>query len=233
MGQRRILVVEDEAMLAMLLSDRLTGEGYGVETAGDGITGLNMAAAASWDLIILDVMLPGMDGFKVCESLRSRGITIPVLMLTARGDVRDRVAGLRIGADDYLPKPFDVSELLARIEALMRRHSAVSQDTYTFGLVVVDRLQKTVLRAGIPVELSFKEFQMLCYLLDRPETPVSREELLQRVWGYQHTPNTRTVDVHMAQLRSKLEDNPKEPKYLVTAHGFGYKFAVEKTASGT
>ncbi|MDZ4800246.1 MAG: response regulator transcription factor [Bryobacteraceae bacterium] len=230
MAQRRILVVEDEAMLAMLLSDRLTSEGFMVETAGDGNTGLSMAATGNWDLVILDVMLPGIDGFRVCESLRSRGVTTPVLMLTARGEVRDRVAGLKIGADDYLPKPFDVSELLARIEALMRRHAPVSHDTAAFGPVLVDRIQKTVMRAGTPVDLSFKEFQMLCYLLDRPETPVSREELLQRVWGYQHTPNTRTVDVHMAQLRSKLEDNPKEPRYLVTAHGFGYKFAQPKSS---
>ncbi len=215
-------------MLAMLLADRLVSEGYFVETAADGNTGLSMAEASSWDLLILDVMLPGIDGFRVCERLRARGNTVPILMLTARGEVRDRVAGLRLGADDYLPKPFDVSELLARIEALIRRHQPVSQETATFGGVTVDRTRKSVVRDGAPVELSLKEYQLLCYLLDRPDTPVSREELLQRVWGYQHAPNTRTVDVHMAQLRGKLEVNPKEPKFLLTAHGFGYKFVASR-----
>jgi len=230
--KRKILIVEDEALLAMLLEDRLVSEGFLVETAGDGLAGLQAAMDGPHDLVILDVMLPGMDGFGVCEQMRKRGNTTPVLMLTARGDVGDRVAGLKIGADDYLPKPFDVGELLARMEALMRRAAgAVSTEdalvaVSEFGGVVVDRRRKVVTRGGVAVELSFKEFQMLCYLLDRPGRPVSREILLHDVWGYERTPNTRTVDVHMAQLRGKLEENPKEPRWLVTAHGFGYKFEL-------
>lgn len=222
---RRVLLVEDEPSLAMLLTDRLKREGFDVEHVNNGVAAVERGGNPQTSIILLDVMLPGMDGFRVCEELRSRHIETPILMLTARGDVRDRIAGLRTGADDYLPKPFDVSELLARMEALLRRAGRPpSLPAISFGPVLVDRERKRVLRDGGEVELSFKEFQMLCYLLDRPGVPVSREELLQNVWGYQHTPNTRTVDVHMAQLRGKLEANPKEPVYLLTAHGFGYKY---------
>jgi two-component system alkaline phosphatase synthesis response regulator PhoP len=224
---KRILIVEDEQSLASMLADRLQAEGYDTALAHDGPAGLRAAIAGEFDLIVLDVMLPGFDGFELCRRLRDAESQTPVLMLTARGDVADRIAGLRTGADDYLPKPFDAGELLARMEALLRRAAPKSRFN-EFADVRVDRGRRTVTRAGSPVELSLKEFEMLCYLLDRAGTPVTREELLQKVWGYGVTPNTRTVDVHMAQLRQKLEANPKEPVHLVTAHGFGYKFAASR-----
>ena len=219
----RILIVEDESSLASMLADRLQAEGFETAVASDGHSGIRSASSESFDLIVLDVMLPGCDGFEVCRQLRHDGVRTPVLMLTARGDVADRIAGLKTGADDYLPKPFDAGELLARMEALLRR-SAPKPRADEFADVRVDRARRTVTRAGNPVDLSFKEYEMLCYLLDHAGVPVSRDELLQKVWGYGVTPNTRTVDVHMAQLRQKLEPNPKEPIHLVTAHGFGYKF---------
>jgi two-component system alkaline phosphatase synthesis response regulator PhoP len=222
----RVLIVEDEEAIAMLLADRLEAEGYSPTVASDGPVGLSAAGRGEFDMVILDVMLPGIDGFEVCRRLRNAGSRVPVIMLTARGEVQDRIAGLRTGADDYLAKPFDVAELLARMEALFRR-SGASPALDRFGEVVIDRVKKVVTRNGEPVELSLKEFQLLCYLIERPETPVTREELLQKVWGYDVTPNTRTVDVHMAQLRQKLEPNPKEPRYLLTAHGWGYKFVQD------
>lgn len=219
----RLLLVEDEPTLRGLLADRLEHEGFSVTTCGDGLEAADSALRPEYDIIILDVGLPGCDGFEVCRRLRQSGSVTPVLMLTARGNVHDRVAGLRIGADDYLPKPFDVSELLARLDALLRRRS-VTAPAYDFSDVHVDPVRKTVTRGGSVVDLAVKEFQLLCYLLERPDTPVSRDELLREVWGYDKTPSTRTVDVHMAQLRQKLEKSPKEPKHFVTAHGWGYKF---------
>src|SRR5262249_9706955 len=166
-------------------------------------------------------------GFEVCRELRHRGIGLPILMLTARGDVSDRVTGLKLGADDYLSKPFEVSELLARIEALLRRGPGAPGTTdsvCTFGDLTVDLRGKEVMRRGQPVELSAREFQLLNYLITHREAAISREELLDKVWGYQSIPNTRTVDVHIAQLRQKIEDNPKEARYIVTVYGCGYKF---------
>jgi two-component system, OmpR family, alkaline phosphatase synthesis response regulator PhoP len=223
--KRRVLIVEDEDALAMLLADRLEAEGYSAAVRADGPSGLEAARSGEFHLVVLDVMLPGMDGFEVCRNLRNAGSQVPVIMLTARGDVADRIAGLRTGADDYVPKPFDAAELLARMEALFRRSATVPGAVVDrFGDVAVDHARRRVTRLGQPVELSLKEFQLLCYLLERPDTPVTRDELLQNVWGYEVTPNTRTVDVHMAQLRQKLEPNPREPRHLVTAHGWGYKF---------
>ena len=223
--KRRVLLVEDESALAFILADRLQAEGFATEVASDGPSGIRAGTEGEFDLIVLDVMLPGCDGFEVCRQLRENGIRTPVLMLTARGDVADRIAGLKTGADDYLTKPFDAGELLARMEALLRR-SPPKARLDSFAGVQVDRTRRIVSRAGTRVELSLKEYDLLCYLLDRAGTPVSREELLQKVWGYGVTPNTRTVDVHMAQLRQKLEENPREPVHLVTAHGFGYKFVL-------
>ena len=223
----RLLLVEDENNLAFLLSERLHREGYQVETCADGEQGLIHGASGNYDLAILDIMLPGRSGFEICRELRRRGIGLPILMLTARGDVSDRVTGLKLGADDYLAKPFEVSELLARIEALLRRARATpraADSAFTFGDLTVDLRGKEVTRRGRPVELSAREFQLLHYLITHREEAISREELLDKVWGYQSIPNTRTVDVHIAQLRQKIEENPKEARYIVTVYGCGYKF---------
>ena len=221
------MLVEDESNLAFLLSERLQREGYQVDTCEDGGQGLIQAAAGGYDLAILDIMLPGRSGFDICRELRQRGIELPILMLTARGGLSDRVTGLKLGADDYLSKPFEVSELLARIEALLRRarHThKIADSVFCFGDLTVDFRAKEVMRKGQLVELSAREFQLLNYLIAHREAAISREELLDKVWGYQSIPNTRTVDVHIAQLRQKLEDNPKEARYIVTVYGCGYKF---------
>jgi two-component system alkaline phosphatase synthesis response regulator PhoP len=230
----RLLLVEDEPGLQLTLTDRLVAEGYAVETAGDGETGLARALAGGFDLIVLDVMLPKRDGFDVCRTLRSRGVATPVLMLTARGQVVDRVVGLKLGADDYLTKPFESAELLARIEALLRRAgqaaaphaTAAGTARYVFDDVVVDVRRAEVTRAGVPVDLSAREFQLLRYFLEHRGATLSRDELLHEVWGYEHTPSTRTVDVHVAWLRQKLEANPKVPQIIQTVHGLGYKFTA-------
>jgi two-component system alkaline phosphatase synthesis response regulator PhoP len=226
----RLLLVEDEPGLQLTLSDRLAAEGYDVETAGDGDTAIALATSQPFDVNVLDVMLPGRDGFDVVRVLRAKGLATPVLMLTARGQVADRVVGLKLGADDYLTKPFEVIELLARLEALQRRTQGAGAATDTgharhrFGAVVVDIRRAEVLRDGAPVDLSAKEFQLLRYFLEHRGATLSREELLQEVWGYQSTPSTRTVDVHVAWLRQKLEPNPKVPQFILTVHGLGYKF---------
>ena len=200
---------------AILLGDRLEREGYSVVSVGDGNEASTAALARPFDVMVLDVMLPGKNGFEVCRELRTHGSSVPILMLTARGEIRDRVTGLKIGADDYLTKPFDTAELLARIEALLRRSKgapAGQRDPQ----VRIGRGEHATARGncaqGEMVTLSAKEYQLLCYLLDRPDTVVSRDELLEQVWGYRAATNTRTVDVHLAQLRSKLEEDPKQPK---------------------
>ncbi|MFN7977865.1 MAG: response regulator transcription factor [Vicinamibacterales bacterium] len=232
MASGRLLLVEDEPGLQLTLSDRLMAEGYEVDTAGDGETGLTLALGGGFDLVVLDVMLPKRDGLDVCRTMRARGVTTPVLMLTARGQVVDRVVGLKLGADDYLTKPFESAELLARIEALLRRAGQTAaaapavngHSRYTFEDVVVDVRKAEVTRAGAPLELSAKEFQLLRYFLEHRGATISRDELLTEVWGYEHTPSTRTVDVHVAWLRQKLEVNPKVPQLIQTVHGLGYKF---------
>jgi two-component system alkaline phosphatase synthesis response regulator PhoP len=224
---QRILLIEDEAGLVMALGDRLRSEGYEVESAGDGVAGLAQATGDSFDLIILDVMLPRMSGFDVCRELRRRGLEVPILMLTARDQVVDKVVGLKLGADDYLTKPFDIMELLARIEALLRRapsEPAKPATWYQFGPVRVDFRRAEVTREGRPLTLSAREFQLLHYLIDHRGATISREELLNEVWGYQAMPSTRTVDVHVAWLRQKLEENPKHPQFIHTLRGLGYKF---------
>jgi two-component system alkaline phosphatase synthesis response regulator PhoP len=227
MNGRRLLLVEDEAGLVLTLTHRLKREGYTVEHAGDGPGGLQRALSEPFDLVILDVMLPGLDGFEVCRELRQRGAEVPVIMLTARGHVADRVSGLKLGADDYLTKPFEMVELLARIEARLRRGPAAGgASSCRFGDVEVDFRSAEVTREGRPVELSAREFQLLQYLVEHRGATVSREELLKKVWGYDATPLTRTVDVHVAWLRQKLEPNPKRPKFILTVHGMGYKFST-------
>ena len=224
----KILIVEDESGLVTTLRDRLRKQGYGVSVARDGESALEMSAHQPFDLILLDLMLPGQSGLAVCEKLRKTGSSIPILMLTARRLTKDKVAGLKAGGDDYLTKPFHMAELLARIEALLRRPSnlaGAAKARYQFGKVEVDVRRTEVSRDGKRVSLSAKEFQLLHYFLEHRDTTLSREELLREVWGYEELPSTRTVDVHVAWLRHKLEPDPKKPQYILTVVGFGYKFA--------
>ena len=224
----RILLVEDEPSLVVTLTDRLESEGYRVETSGDGDEALARAAAGAFDLVILDVMLPGRNGFDVCRDLRQRGLQVPVLMLTARAQVVDRVVGLKLGADDYLTKPFEMLELLARVEALLRRARtpiAPSVGAYAFGDVQVDFRRAEVSRGGQALALSALEYKLLRYFVENRGQVLSREELLDRVWGYDAAAQTRTVDVHVASLRQKVEPNPSRPQHIVTVHRLGYKFA--------
>jgi two-component system, OmpR family, alkaline phosphatase synthesis response regulator PhoP len=223
---KRILLIEDEPGLVMTLSDRLSKEGFAVESARDGETGLQRATTESFDLILLDIMLPRKNGFDVCRDLRQQGTQTPIIMLTARGQVVDKVVGLKLGADDYLTKPFEMIELLARIEALLRRAPAavVSAEVYQFGPVRVDFRKAEVTRDGQPVELSAREFQLLRYFIEHRESAITRDALLNEVWGYHAMPSTRTVDVHIAWLRQKLEPNPRHPQFILTVHGLGYKF---------
>ncbi len=224
----RILLVEDEPGLVLTLTDRLRREGYSAEAVSNGNEALERAARGPFDLILLDLMLPGKGGLDVCRELRQRGLATPILMLTARGQTSDKVVGLKVGADDYLARPFDMLELLARIEALLRRGSRPATTTaavYELGPLRVDIRRTEVLRNGEPLTLSAKEFQLLQYLIEHRGETISREELLKEVWGYAATPSTRTVDVHVAWLRQKLEDDPKNPKLVLTMHGLGYKFA--------
>jgi two-component system alkaline phosphatase synthesis response regulator PhoP len=223
----KILIVEDEAALIVALRDRLRKEGHAVSAAKDGTAGLERATREQFDLIILDLLLPGENGLSICQKLRQRGSTTPILMLTARRQTMDKVVGLRTGADDYLTKPFQMAELLARIDSLLRRAAqatgaAVSH--HQFGSVHVDLRRAEVSRDGESVPLSAKEFQLLRYFLEHRGATVSREELLHEVWGYGVAPSTRTVDVHVAGLRQKLESDPKNPQWILTAIGLGYKF---------
>src|SRR6185295_5653878 len=222
----RVLIVEDAPGLRLTLTDRLGSEGYSVETASDGESGLAHAASGGYDVIVLDVMLPKMNGFDVCREVRQRGVTTPILMLTARGQVVDKVVGLKLGADDCLTKPFETIELMARVEALLRRRPSSAQtggDASRFGDVIVDTRRREVTRGGMPVDLSAREFKLLRHSIEHRGATLSRDALLSEVWGYDEMPLTRTVDVHVAGLRQKV-DNPKSPEYIVTIHGLGYKF---------
>jgi two-component system alkaline phosphatase synthesis response regulator PhoP len=225
----RILLVEDEPGVRLTVEDRLKSEGYSVECAVDGDEGSKRATNEPFDLVILDVMLPKRSGFDVCRDIRQRGLDTPVLMLTARTQVTDRVVGLKLGADDYLMKPFAMAELLARIEARLRRKEAEAPKpgAYRFGDVVVDFRKAEVEREGRELSLSAKEFQLLRYFIENKGATLSRDELLDHVWGYDAMPSTRTVDVHVAWLRRKLEAQPKHPRFILTIHGLGYKFVGE------
>lgn len=227
MLQRRILIVEDEESLVVTLRDRLMSEGYAVDAAGDGDTAVERISGEMFDLVILDVALPRRNGFDVCRDVRQRGVATPILMLTARGQIIDRVLGLKLGADDYLTKPFDFGELLARVEALLRRARTLNgnaAESYAFGPIRIDFRAAVVLRDGQPVDVSGLEFKLLRYFIDHRGALLSRDELLEKVWGYGAMPVTRTVDVHVASLRQKLERNPSAPEFIVTVHGLGYKF---------
>jgi two-component system alkaline phosphatase synthesis response regulator PhoP len=210
------------------LTDRLTKEGYTVRSANDGPSGFKLATTESFDLLILDVMLPHSSGLDVCRDLRQRGVKTPILMLTAKSQVVDKVVGLKLGADDYLTKPFEMMELLARVEALLRRaprrSAPANEGSYEFGPIRVDFRSTAVFRDGQAVDLSAREFKLLCYFIEHRGATISRDELLNAVWGYDAMPFTRTVDVHVAWLRQKLEPNPRHPQYILTVHGMGYRF---------
>lgn len=227
---RRVLLIEDDSALQRALQDRLQGEGFEVDCVGDGLEGESRASSAAYDLILLDVMLPGKDGFDVARELRIKGVDIPILMLTARGEVTDKVVGLQLGADDYLTKPFEFIELLARMRALLRRSgSTISRRptaTFAFGSVSVSFATAEVLRDGEPIHLSAREFGLLRYFIENPDVVLSRDELLDAVWGYDAMPTTRTVDVHVARLRQKIEINPSHPQHILTVIGLGYKFVA-------
>jgi two-component system alkaline phosphatase synthesis response regulator PhoP len=230
-ASKRILLVEDEPGLVLTLTDRLRSEGYSVEAARSGDEALKKTAASAFDLVILDVMLPGRSGFDVCRELRSRrsaSASVPILFLTARGEVADKVVGLKLGGDDYITKPFDMMELTARIEALLRRSDAAPEtpgrSRYAFGDVEVDFRKAEVTRGGRAIELSALEFKLLKYFIENRGATLSRDELLNRVWGYESMPYSRTVDVHVSGLRQKIEPNPSRPQYVVTVHKLGYRF---------
>ena len=222
--ERSILLVEDEPGLRMTLSDRIRDEGYDVETAADGVQGFEAAANNTFDLVILDVMLPRKNGLDVCRDLRQRGVNTPILMLTARTQTFDKVVGLKIGADDYLTKPFEMPELLARIEALLRRPSLRDSAVFQFGPIRFDVRRTEARIDGSPISLSAREFQLLRYFIEHRGETLPREELLARSGDMKSTPATRTVDVHVAWLRQKVERDPKQPKWILTVHGIGYRF---------
>jgi len=220
-----ILLVEDEQALRMTLSDRLQSEGYVVDFSPDGEQGFEKATSLPFDLIILDIMLPRRSGLDVCRDIRLAGLATPILLLTARGQIVDKVAGLKLGADDYVTKPFDTLELMARIEALLRRApTRTGQGILHFGSIRVDIRGTQVTREGKPVYLSAREFQLLRYFTEHNGITLSRDEILREVWGYEMGTFSRTVDVHVAGLRQKLEKAPKKPELIITVPGIGYKF---------
>jgi two-component system alkaline phosphatase synthesis response regulator PhoP len=222
----RILIVEDEPAMVAGLRDNFEYEGYEVISASDGVAGLERVFSDDPDLVVLDVMMPRMSGLEVCKQVKAKRPSIPIIMLTARGQEIDKVVGLELGADDYVTKPFSIRELMARIKAVLRRVQAPAPvpDVYRFGDVEVNVRGTEVRRAGKTVELSTKEFALLAYFVSHPGETLSRDRLLDAVWGYENYPNTRTVDTHIVHLRHKLEPNPEEPRFIVTVHGSGYKF---------
>jgi len=223
-NRAKILVVEDEPNMVVGLRDNFEFEGYEVITARDGVEGLQLALEESPDLVVLDVMMPRMSGLEVCKQLRAQRASIPIIMLTARGQEVDKVVGLELGADDYVTKPFSIRELLARVKAVLRRTSVLPKDLdqHTFGDVEVDLRRCRVLRSGKALDVSSKEFELLKYFICHPGETLSRHQLLEDVWGYEHYPTTRTVDTHL--VRQKLEPNPEQPQYFLTVHGTGYRF---------
>ena len=226
----RVLVVEDNANLAFGLTRSLESEGYEVEAAEDGVRGLEMARTTSPDLVVLDLMLPGMDGYTILKKLRAEGKDVPVLILTARGEEADKVFGFRLGADDYVTKPFSLSELLARVQAILRRaKSGEKRDgeaVEEFGDVSINTLARSVKKGEAEVALTPKEFDLLLALVRRRGAVASRLELLKEVWGHQAEVMTRTVDIHIAELRRKLEDDPSTPRHILTVWKAGYRLQV-------
>jgi DNA-binding response OmpR family regulator len=222
----KILVVEDEPKMVAGLRDNFEFEGYEVISAADGVEGLQRALAEAPDLVVLDVMMPRLSGLEVCKQLRAQRGSIPIIMLTARGQEVDKVVGLELGADDYVTKPFSIRELLARVKAVLRRTAVTPkhQDQHSFGDVEVDLRRCRVLRSGKALDISSKEFELLKYFVCHCGETLSRDRLLEEVWGYENYPTTRTVDTHLVRLRQKLEPDPEQPQYFLTVHGTGYRF---------
>jgi len=222
----KVLLVEDDESIAAALKDGFEYEGFGVVHAADGEQGLRMASGESPDLIILDVMLPKMNGHDVCRQIRKDGNNVPIIMLTARGQEIDKVLGLKLGADDYVTKPFGFMELMARVEALLRRAAGrdVVLEAYQFGNVSVDFKKGEANKKGKQLDLSAREIRLLQYFVEHRGEVVAREQLLDAVWDYDNAPLTRTVDMHVAKLRKKIEDTPEDPRFIVTVHRMGYKF---------
>ncbi|MGH9752222.1 MAG: response regulator transcription factor [Blastocatellia bacterium] len=221
-----MLIIEDDQMMAIALREGLESEGYEAETAYDGAAGLRLATHKDFDLVILDLMLPEMSGFDVCKKLRKAGDNVPLIMLTARSLEVEKVQGLKLGADDYITKPFSLMELIARIEAVLRRATRrfETPDCYRFGDISLDFKQYLATKGGKPLELSPREFRIMKLMIEHRNQVVSRDQLLDGVWSYDSFPTPRTVDTHIAKLRQKIEDIPNNPKYLITIHGVGYKF---------
>lgn len=222
----RILIVEDEPNMVAGLRDNFEFEGYEVLTAYDGEEGLQRALGDSPDLVVLDVMMPKMSGLEVCKQLKAKRPSIPIIMLTARGQEVDKVVGLELGADDYVTKPFSIRELIARVKAVLRRGRTLpkEQDRYSFGDAEVDLHACRVTRQGKELDFSSTEFELLKYFVCHAGEVLSRDRLLEEVWGYDSYPTTRTVDAHLVRLRQKLEPNPEQPRYFLTVHGTGYRF---------
>jgi two-component system alkaline phosphatase synthesis response regulator PhoP len=222
----KILIVEDEPDMVLGLKDNFEFEGYEVLTAADGAAGLERARSHKPDLVILDIMLPRYSGLEVCKTLRGEGFTAPIIMLTARGQEIDKVVGLELGADDYVTKPFSIRELLARVRAILRRSEGSKKrlSRYRFSDVELDFEIYQARKGGEPLDLSPREFELLRYLIERKGDTVSRDRLLEDVWGYESYPSTRTVDTHIAKLRAKIGDSGSEPRFILTIHGVGYKF---------
>ena len=222
----KILIIEDEPDMVLGLKDNFEFEGYEVLTASDGQAGLDRARAAKPDLVVLDIMLPKLSGLEVCKALRSEGFTSPIVMLTARGQEIDKVVGLELGADDYVTKPFSIRELLARVRAILRRSDGTKKRLarYRFSDLELDFEAYRAKKGGEPLDLSPREFELLRYLIERKGETVTRDKLLEDVWGYESYPSTRTVDTHIAKLRAKIGDSGSEPRWILTIHGVGYKF---------
>jgi two-component system alkaline phosphatase synthesis response regulator PhoP len=222
----KILVVEDEPAMVAGLRDNFEFEGYEVITAHDGLEGLERALDESPDLVVLDVMMPRMSGLEVCKQLRAKRASLPIIMLTARGQEIDKVVGLELGADDYVTKPFSIRELLARVKSVLRRTAVLPKDKeqHCFADVEVDLRRCRVFRSGKALDISAKEFDLLRYFISHPGETLSRDRLLEDVWGYENYPTTRTVDTHLVRLRQKLEPDPEQPQYFLTVHGTGYRF---------
>jgi len=225
-SEKHVLIVEDDEAMAVALRDGFEYEGFEVSVARDGEVGMKLAKSSSPDLIILDVMLPKKSGLDICKQIRGTGDNVPIIMLTARGQEIDKVLGLKLGADDYVTKPFSFLELMARVEAVLRRSGSgvTAFDSYRFGDVEIKFKKCEATKGGDPVDISPRELELMKFFIEHRGEVVSRDQLLDAVWGYDNMPFTRTVDMHIAKLRKKIEDKPTDPQFIITVHRLGYKF---------